>query len=124
MFRSSRLIEGYLLCIIFQLLLPLVPLLFEFWFSKGISGKSLMISVAIYAIAIGNTSKNQLFFGITIIISLIFSTIFGLLMGGSSPLPPYSEILAAGCLIGVFLASCFERYAIYVTDKTPCWDFK
>lgn len=119
----SEKLQEYLLCIMFQLLLPLLPLALEFWFKGVISEKSLMISVAIYAISIGSASQNKLLFGFTVIVSIIFSAFFGVVVGGGSS-PSHSVEVAEISLVAIFLASALEKYTIHITEETKCWTFK
>jgi len=116
-------VQEYLLCIMFQLVLPLLPVAFELWLKNSLSEKSLMISVAIYAISIGNTSRNKLLFGFSVFISIIFSVCFGIVLGGGAS-PPNSVLSAEVSLGFIFLASAIERYTIHITEETKCWAFK
>jgi len=114
--------QEYLLCVLFQLLFPVLPILLEQWITGGISGKSLMLTTAIYSISVGNSSHEKLLFGLAVVISIIFAVNFGIVAGGSDPL--YKSGLAATvCIFFLFLISLFEKYAVHVTEKKLYWKF-
>lgn len=116
--------QEYILCVLFKLALPLLPLILEAWITGTLSVKSLMISAAIYAISIGNSSRNKLLFGISVMVSIVFSVCFGLVVGGGdNKLPPYGEQLAMVTIIVVFFTAAIEMYTTYITKKYVCWDF-
>ena len=58
-------IQEYVLCILLHLLLPFLPLLIECGVQGRVDRKTLLLFLAIYALAIGVTSKSKLMFEIT-----------------------------------------------------------
>jgi hypothetical protein len=115
--------QEYYLCILFRLVLPILPILFELWIIGSISSKSLMLTTAMYAISIGNASQYKLMFGLTIIIGIIFSMCFGIVASGSIPLL-HSEICAKISIVFIFLIASVEKYTMHVTDRIPFWNFR
>lgn len=113
--------QEFYLCILFQLFLPLFPLLLELWVSGVISNRSLMISTAIYAISIGNASRHKIIFGICVIISMFFSVGFGAVIGGV--VLKYSMPVALITILSIFTMSVSEKHAVHIRDKVACWDF-
>lgn len=115
----------YILCLVFHLLLPLLPLLIEFISTRRIGGSSLTLAVAMYAIGIGGSSRNRLLFGLTVVVSIIYSVAFGLLLGkgvqddGTGA----STFYASWALVGIFVIHALERYNRHVVDRAPYWEF-
>jgi hypothetical protein len=69
--------ENFFTCLIFHMLLPLMPIGLEYIISDIISIKSITIAASMYSISIGISSRNFLLFGISIIISIVFAFAFG-----------------------------------------------
>ena len=78
--------------------------------------------MAIYPLAIGVTSQSKLMFGITVVISLVFSAFFGLASGGIK-LSGLAFKTAYFCLWAVMLIHAFERYNRHVADREPFLEF-
>jgi len=73
--------ESFILCIVFHMTLPLLPIILELLFTRTISAKSLTIAAAMYSISIGISSKNFIVFGLTVATSIIFAAFFGFVSG-------------------------------------------
>lgn len=58
--------QEYFLCLLFHMILPLLPIGFEFWLTGEIDDKTFALATSMYSIAIGISSKIKLFFGLTI----------------------------------------------------------
>jgi len=115
--------ENYLLCLLFHMLLPLLPLALELWQIGNVSEKSLTLAASMYSIAIGVSSRSQLFFGITIVISIILAVAYGIASGPQQPLPR-SGTFAFGSICTVFILHTLERYNRHIVDKLPFLEFK
>ena len=125
-------VSDFLTCIILHMLLPLLPLIIEFWKTKGEpSDATLAISASMYSIAIGMSSRNTAIFSIGVFVSILFSIVFGMLNG---PIGSNSLNNATCCLVHVRGASFFtmilifimhacERYNKHVVECIPFWDF-
>ena len=114
--------ENFILSIMFQMLLPLFPLFFEYWQSGGIKAETLTLLAALFAVSIGVSSRSKMLFGISIIIGIIFSVAYGLSTNTSAPLVN-SEYYAGGSIIIIFLIHAGERWNLHVIDKQPYWNF-
>src|SRR5262245_61675308 len=108
-------VQEFLLCILFHFLLPLMPLLAEVMVLGYVEGRTLLIFVAIQAVAIGVSSRSRLMFGSTIVIGLVYSLFFGLLAGGSRMSALTYEI-GCVCMAVVMLIHAGERYNRHVVD--------
>lgn len=117
-------IQEYGTCILFNLLMPILPLFIEEWFSGKITSSSLMMAAAMYAISVGSTSSNKMLFSISVSISVIFSACYGFVMvNDGNNLPTYSFEFAAISVVAILTTSLVEKYAKYVTNKQKCWEF-
>lgn len=121
----SKGVQEYGVCIIFNLLIPLLPIFLEKYFTGSISSPSMMISAAIYSVAVGNASSYKLLFAISILIGMIFSACFGVAMieGTKEILPKSSYTLAAVSIVAILTISLAEKYATYIVEKKKCWNF-
>lgn len=105
----------YILCLLLHMVLPLLPLLMEYLFTKNISESSLSITTAIYSISIGLSSKNKAMFGYCILVGVLFSAIYGVAVSQTA-----LEInISTFCFVAlstVFLFHAAERYNRHVVD--------
>jgi len=80
------------------------------------------MTTAIYSITVGNVSKNELLFGISILISVIFSAAFGVAVSGG--IIKSGMISAEIALVLIFIVAGIERYDVHVRKKEPWWNFR
>jgi len=71
--------QNFLFCLLLHISLPLLPLGLELWFSGKIDERSVVLTAAMYSIAIGLSSRNLALFGLCILSGLLFSAAFGFL---------------------------------------------
>lgn len=114
--------QEFLLCILFHLLLPLMPLMAEAAALGRVEGKTPLLFFAIYPLSIGVTSRSRLMFGATVVVGLSFSIFFGLLAGGTQ-ISSAAYQLGYLCLGAIVLVHCCERYNRHVVDRDPFWEF-
>jgi hypothetical protein len=103
--KISERIGHFIASIIFVVLLPLVPLGIELWYSNKLSAQSLTISAAIYSITVGIYSGRAVF-AISVLISVLFSAAFGVVLAAP-----------ASALANCELASCVAIGGIAVTHS-------
>ena len=111
------------LCIMFHMLLPLVPLGVEWYLASKISDRSLTLATAMYATAIAISSRSKLFFGCGVFITIMHSIAFGWVQNSSNVLSSNLRSASVWCIIFVFLFHAFERYNRHIVDLVPFWDF-
>ena len=116
-------VEQYGLCILFHLLLPLLPLGIELAALGHVEPKTLLLFLAIYPLGIGVSSRSSLMLGFTIVIGIWYSIFFGM-SAGSLQLRP--EILLIGylCIIAVIGIHSCERYNRHVIARELFWHFR
>jgi hypothetical protein len=115
-------IENYLLSLLFHMTLPLFPLVLEYWQNGGVKTETLTLLAALYSISIGVSSRSKIIFGLSVIISIVFSVAFGLSSGGTSVLVN-SEFYAATSIVCIFIMHAGERWNIHVVAREPYWSF-
>lgn len=116
--------EDFGLCMMFHLLLPLLPLAVEYFAVGKVTGPSVTMASAMYVIAVGSSSKSRLLFGICIVLCILFSVAYGLLHTSPSPSADQQAIRYSGvALTGIFLVHSLERYNRHVVNRTPYWEF-
>lgn len=116
--------EQFALCVLFHLLFPLLPVGVEYSTAGVVSGGTVTMATAIYAITVGNSSKSRLLFGTCVILCVLFSLSFGLLVGSTNATAAANARFYSGCALAlVFLVHGLERYNRHVVDRTPYWEF-
>lgn len=113
--------ENFGISILLHLLLPLLPLLIEL-LQNGVVGKtSLVLAASMYTISIGVSSRSRLMFAFTVLASIFYASLYGLVSGQSS-----TTIAEPASIIGIlatFVVHAGERYNRHVADRTPFWEF-
>lgn len=118
--QKGKRIQEYILCILFHLLFPLLPLLFEYWSTRSISGRSLTIIAALYAITIGISSKNRAIFGLALFGGFILSVAYGARVADPKSYPG-CEIAAIIVIFFILIAHGIERYIIHIKKGEYFW---
>jgi hypothetical protein len=129
--------SNYVLCLLFHLLLPLIPLLFEWLATRQITESSLTLTAALYAMTIGLSSRYKLSFGVALIISIVFAFGFGwvasitsgqTIMAHKDTVPPMIAdpiqvkqycIWAITVVLGLQI---IERFIRHVLNAEPFWE--
>ena len=114
--------QHYILSLLFQLAVPLLPLLLEFWFSGQIKPETLTLTAALYSVSVGVSSANILLFGIGIVVGILFSVAFGVATISPTKVPN-CEILSIAAISLTFMIHAAERWNIHIADKKPYWRF-
>ena len=114
--------QNYILCIILHMFLPLLPITMEYWLNGIISDKTLTLAASMYTITIGISSRNPLFFGSTIVASIVFAFSYGIVVDHQSTLP-YIRIISFIGIVTVFIAHLLERYNRHIIDRSPFLPF-
>lgn len=115
--------QHYLGCLSLHLFLPVLPLVLEFIIAHKISDASITLAVAIYAISTGLASQNLAIFSMSLIISLIYTFLYGAnayaLKNGTELI---GSLYADYTLYGIFIGHSIERFKRHIIDKAPFWD--
>lgn len=127
--------QQLLLSILFQIVLPLIPLMIEQICTGKITQQSSTITAAIYTITTGISSKQVWQFGLSVVSSLVFSALFGFVIFIAQPqfadnpeilLAQKNVVIKFSPFLGIALMSLlhgFERFNRHVADKEPYWHF-
>jgi hypothetical protein len=114
--------QHFLLCMVFHILLPLLPLGIEWWSRGTLSTGSATVVASLYAVGIGGSSRSRLLFGLGIVVSIIFAVAFGRSLAENGSLE--GSVASAEAAIA-FMLVCHtgERYNRHVAERSPFWKF-
>jgi hypothetical protein len=102
--------------------LPLLPLLIERWFSGQVEEKSVVLTAAMYSLAIGLSSRSIALFGLGILQGVMFSAAFGFL---SKTNHLYQADLGAYiAIVFIMMVHVIERFNRHVIDRAPFLEFR
>lgn len=125
--------ENYVLCVLFHLVLPLVPVGFEILLTRQVRPSSLLLTVSCYLIAMGVSSASRLYFGVTLVFGLLFATMYGHQVAfevarvttagvaGTSRFATLIVTVSTALVFGLLHGS--ERYRRHVLEEKPYWIF-
>ncbi|MTV41363.1 hypothetical protein [Duganella radicis] len=99
--------QNFLACVALHMLLPLLPLLLERWFSGAIASKSASLTAALYSLAIALSSRHVALLGVGILFGFAFAATFGYL---STDL--YRCLPTLTVLLVRLLRLCLERISL------------
>jgi membrane protein YdbS with pleckstrin-like domain len=100
----------------------------EYWGTRDVAEKSITLTAAMYAIAIGITSRSRLVFGLTIVMSILFAFAFGSIsidvkQNQLLHTLPQAKPLSVAAIIFIFVIHLAERYNRHVVDRAPFLEF-
>ena len=116
--------ENFLVCIIFQLCLPLLPLGMEKLLTGDVQASSLTITTAIYAITIGGSSQSLLELTFGIVVGMFFAAIFGFVISGNELAELPTRLVSWIFIMASALFHLPERYNRHVVDREQFFQFK
>lgn len=113
----------FLMCLMLHMLLPLLPLLLEAIIRKGMpSAPTISLTTALYSMSIGLSSKSKALFGLSILLGIIFSAVFGMVTG-QRQIANGTSVYSAISIFFVFIMHFCERYNRHVIDCYPFLEF-
>jgi hypothetical protein len=115
--------QDFLACIALHMLLPLLPLLLELWFAKGIDAKSITLTAALYSMAIGLSSRHIALLGIGFLFGFTFAATFGYLSTEPKPALENVSFISATAIAFMFAVHIIERYYRHVSDREDFFEF-
>jgi hypothetical protein len=126
--------QHYILCLMFHILLPLLPIGIELFTTGYLKASTLTIIASMYAISIGTSSKSPLEFGFCMVGSIIFAIMFGVnssnetLLGDGNVATQLSiwnnsKTSSVIFMIIVVVIHCMARYNRHIVFKQPFWEF-
>ena len=81
----ARKLQNFFSAIILALILPLMPLLFEFYFTSSIKIETWLISATMYSLSISVVSKAKLVFVLGVAVALPMAWFYGIALSQTSP---------------------------------------
>jgi hypothetical protein len=111
-------------CLLFHLLMPLVPLFLERLLEGHFQEKTLVITAAMYAIALAISSRWQWFVFAGLFVSIVYSAIFGALSYAAR----VHQVFEAGsmaeyAILVLLVIHTIERFGRHVRAKEPFFEF-
>ncbi len=118
--------QDYFVCLLFHMLLPLMPLTLEYAFTAGIRPSTAHLTASLYAISLGASSRNKLLFALGVMVGFFFAASFGQTVAAELQVGPAPGVLVypLAAIVFIFMVHAFERYNRHVVDRTPYWDFR
>ena len=110
--------------ILLTVLLPLLPLLFEYLIKHKVSDGSLLVAATIYCCTLGLASTSVLVITMGVVVSVVLSVLFGLASSIVDPLPAYSAHIAWICIGFFAIVHSIGRFDIHVTQGRDVLDFR
>lgn len=108
----------------FHFALPLLPLGAELLQDGKISPSSLTFGSAVYVMALGASSRNEAIFGISVLLGVIYTSLFGMLRSPTANMPIPATLTAVKWSVGlVVVFHLIERFSRHVTDRAPFFEF-
>ena len=113
--------QNFLFCIALHVTLPLMPLGIEKWFSGQVEEKSVVLTAAMYSLAIGLSSRNIGLFGLGLMQGILFSAAFGFL--SKNPHLEKADSFSFCAILFIMFVHIVERYNRHVIDRAPFLEF-
>jgi len=108
--------QHFYFCLALHQILPLFPLILEYWFSGHVEAKSAALTAALYSIAIGLSSRNIALLGLGIVMGFLLSAVSGFL--SVQPKLAFAETVSYSTIGVIFLLHTIERFNRHVVDGT------
>lgn len=110
-------------CLLFHFIVPLLPFVVEVVRDGQIGQETLMVGSAVYVMAIGASSRNQLIFAISTALGLVYSLLFGLSTTMSAAGHLRGTRFVTWSVVAVVVFHLIERYNRHVIELAPYWEF-
>jgi hypothetical protein len=113
--------QSFLGSLLLIIVLPLLPLLFEFLAVNGVKDETKAITAAMYAVGIGFTTRVPLLCYAGILVAILMSFVFGLdVSGRPNPLVGGWPIV---CIAIFAVGHAAERFKLHAIDGQPLFEF-
>lgn len=116
--------DKFFLCICMHMVLPLTPLIIEFFLKEGpVSPSSLLISTSMYCLSLGSSSKKTSIFALSLVVALILAALYGntsIVNDNTAKIDTLYIYWVLGVFFVIHLIERFKRHAI---DCEAFWNF-
>lgn len=117
----------FLACIVVHMTIPLIPLGLERYIENTLSEKSIVITAAMYAIALGISSRWMWFVFTAFALSLIYSSLFGYISRESilaANLQHAIDSKGLWTISFLWATHSLERFNRHIQLREPFFEFK
>jgi hypothetical protein len=122
--------QQFLLSVLFLVVVPLSAIVADLAIKGEVADQDLYLTLAVYFVATGATSRSQLILGVSIILSAAYFVSYGVVVArplACPPIAPGHSLVADAVIYGfplIFTAfSAIERYKRHVMKAEKFWDF-
>lgn len=117
--------QEYLCCLVLHIVAPVLPLALERVLSGRIRDESVLLWLAMYAIAIGITSASKLLLACTMMVGFFYSAAYGWSAAGMRATEAFGGVVTAAWWVALFIGGvhALERFNRHVADRNPFWEF-
>jgi hypothetical protein len=120
--------ENFLLCVLMNLILPLVPLAFEWAFTDGLRFSSLLLAASFFVTSLGVSSFSRLYFGLSFLSGLALAAGYGSVASKQLSTSAFDltqrQVRWTYLVLGVMtFAHLVERYMRHVQQRKPFLEF-
>src|SRR5688500_10558460 len=109
--------QEFVLCAIFHFAIPLLPFGMERVLSGHITPETLSVGAAVYVMALGASSRNKALLGISILLGLVYISLFSVLKGGVKPVGLDATSVVWWTMLGFVVIHLAERYYRHVVER-------
>lgn len=120
--KRHEAVVHWLVSVVLNLALPVLPLLVEFAIAGKISSSNLVLAASMYSITTGVVSKNALVFLLSVMISLFYTAMFGhaLSVDSASFSSDYNAVWVLGFM---FVTNTLLKFYYHVVELRAYTDF-
>jgi len=115
-------VQQYLICMVFHLAWPVLPLSFEWIIAGHVSAKSIALTGFMYGVGMGVASRNLALLLLSLAGGLLCGVFFGLASGQG--LGPFAYWVTIGIMVITFIAHSIERFNRHWGEKTAFINFE
>lgn len=115
--------QNFLACVALHMVLPLLPLLLERWFSGEIAPKSISLTAALYSLAIALSSRHVALLGIGILLGFAFAATFGYLSTDPIPMLRSAHTSSGAAIAFMFGLHIIERFYRHIFKDEEFFEF-
>jgi hypothetical protein len=115
-------VQQFIMCLIFRLGWPGLPLSLELWITGNISAKSIALTGYMYGFSLGVGSRNLLLLLISLATGSLCGIFFGMASGQGLSTTPFRIMI--GIIVGMFILHLTDRFIRHLVNREPFLEFE